>query len=141
MAMDLYFKVQRAQEEIERLNIEIRRVTTYIRDEDLYLRKKEAEYEASQPHLSHQIGLRHKEWSRFNSAHMRRFRGLRKLDGFSGTILPSRSLDVDAEEDMDGDEISPTTEDAELEEEEREEEEEEAVGHEIDTIAHIALDV
>lgn len=30
MAMDLYFKIQRAKEEIDRLNIEIPRVITYI---------------------------------------------------------------------------------------------------------------
>lgn len=34
LALDRYFKIQRAQEELDRLNIEIKRVATYIRDED-----------------------------------------------------------------------------------------------------------
>ena len=145
MALDLYFKMQRAQEEIERLNIEIRRVITFIRDEGQYLRKKETEYEESQPHLSHQIKLRHNEWRRFNRAHMRRFRDLGMSERFSGTIRPGVNVDAAASgddgEDMEGGEqVSPSAEDAELEEEEREEEEEAALGHEVDAITHVALD-
>src|ERR1700722_6349417 len=34
MAMDLYFKIQRANEEIDRLNVEIQRLITYIQDEN-----------------------------------------------------------------------------------------------------------
>ena len=34
---DTYFKMERAREEIERLNVEIRRVITYMRDEEHYL--------------------------------------------------------------------------------------------------------
>jgi hypothetical protein len=41
LAMDLYFKIQRAREEIDRLNIEVKRVATYIRDEKHYLRNAE----------------------------------------------------------------------------------------------------
>ena len=41
LAMDLYFKIERAREEITRLNVEIRRVATYIRDENHFLQYSE----------------------------------------------------------------------------------------------------
>ncbi|KAI5982014.1 hypothetical protein EDD15DRAFT_2378548 [Pisolithus albus] len=37
-AMDQYFKVCRAEEEIERLNVEVRRILTYLHDEDRYMK-------------------------------------------------------------------------------------------------------
>ena len=39
-AMDQYFRIQRAKEELKRVKIEIRRVVTWIRDENRLLRKK-----------------------------------------------------------------------------------------------------
>src|ERR1700722_1773183 len=88
MAMDLYFKIQRAKEEIERLNIEIPRVVTHIRDERQFLLKKEAEYWESHPILSHQIKLYRMERCRFDAQHMRRFKDIARLPGFTGTITP-----------------------------------------------------
>ena len=41
LAMDLYFKIAQAHEEITRLNIEICHVTTYIHDEDHFLQYSE----------------------------------------------------------------------------------------------------
>ncbi|KAJ7790455.1 hypothetical protein B0H14DRAFT_2626005 [Mycena olivaceomarginata] len=38
LAMDTYFKIERAQEEIIRLNIEIRRMMTWMRDEGIFFR-------------------------------------------------------------------------------------------------------
>ncbi|KAJ7786908.1 hypothetical protein B0H14DRAFT_2400086, partial [Mycena olivaceomarginata] len=43
LAMDSYFKILRAREEIVRLNIEIRRLVTWINDEDQFLRNRELE--------------------------------------------------------------------------------------------------
>ncbi|KAJ7156602.1 hypothetical protein C8R43DRAFT_883952 [Mycena crocata] len=43
LAMDRYFKILRAREEIKRLNVEIPRVITWIRDENRCLRAKERE--------------------------------------------------------------------------------------------------
>ncbi|KAJ7170386.1 hypothetical protein C8R43DRAFT_876062 [Mycena crocata] len=43
LAMDRFFKILCAREEIKRLNMEIPRVITWIRDENCCLRKKEAE--------------------------------------------------------------------------------------------------
>lgn len=89
--MDSYFKLQRAQEEIDRLNIEIRRVITYIRDENVFLRKQEATVRLSDPLLAYQINLYRNERGRFNDAHMHRFAETAKLPGFSGSLSPGIS--------------------------------------------------
>lgn len=47
--IDGHFKIQRAKEEIKRLNIEIRRFVTYMRDEKVFLLKKEAELTVEDP--------------------------------------------------------------------------------------------
>ena len=46
LAMDLYYKISRAQEEVDRLDIEVRRVATYLRDEHHYLRYMEEKVRA-----------------------------------------------------------------------------------------------
>ncbi|KAF8217890.1 hypothetical protein K438DRAFT_1901005 [Mycena galopus ATCC 62051] len=73
LAMDSYFKILRAREEIKRLNIEIRQVVTWINDEGLILRKKEEEYKASNPHLAVQISRYRLQRSRSDTIHMNRF--------------------------------------------------------------------
>ncbi|KAJ7430044.1 hypothetical protein B0H11DRAFT_2180943 [Mycena galericulata] len=81
--MDSYFKIERAKEEIQRLNIEIRRFVTYMRDEREFLVKKEAEVRAENPDLAFFRG-------RFDNIHMRRLEGLKKKLGprFTGTLVP-----------------------------------------------------
>ncbi|KAG2137761.1 hypothetical protein BD769DRAFT_1626713 [Suillus cothurnatus] len=56
-AMDLYFKMCWAREEIQCLNVEIRCLATYIRDEDNYLRRCEDQLKDVNPALAHQIAL------------------------------------------------------------------------------------
>ena len=91
-AMDQFFKIQRAREEIERLNIEIKRVVTYIRDEETYLAKKEAELCKTNPGLGHQVALYRMERGRANDLHLRRFRKLARCEGFSGSIKPGTKI-------------------------------------------------
>ncbi|KAJ7819633.1 hypothetical protein B0H14DRAFT_3473004 [Mycena olivaceomarginata] len=50
--MDTHFKILRAKEEIQRLNIEIRRLVTYIRDERDFLVAKEEEIRETDPDLA-----------------------------------------------------------------------------------------
>ncbi|KAJ6567609.1 hypothetical protein DFH09DRAFT_1081056 [Mycena vulgaris] len=50
--MDCFFKIERACEEITRLNIEIQRLVTYIRDEKEALLKKESEVNLTDLHLA-----------------------------------------------------------------------------------------
>jgi hypothetical protein len=90
--IDQYFKLERAREEIQRLDIEIPRVITYIRDEDLLLRLKESEVRKMSPGLACQVAKHRMERGRFNEQHMCRFRKLASLSGFTGSIEPGVSL-------------------------------------------------
>ncbi|KAG2040098.1 hypothetical protein BDR03DRAFT_932884 [Suillus americanus] len=56
-AMDLHFKMCRAREEIECLNIEVRRLMTYICNEDQYLRECEDQLKDTNPALAYQITI------------------------------------------------------------------------------------
>jgi hypothetical protein len=91
-AMDLYYKIARAQEEIARLNLEIRRVATYLRDEDHFLRFSETKALETSAALALHIKLHRMERGRFNDHHRRRLRDIARLKGFSGSILPGTSI-------------------------------------------------
>jgi hypothetical protein len=56
--MDQHFKMERAREEIVRLNVEVPRLTTYIRDEEAFLLQQEELLSQSDPPLSRQLRLR-----------------------------------------------------------------------------------
>jgi hypothetical protein len=66
---DNYFKIKRAHEEIERLNIEIRRVITYMTDETNFLIAMEATLAQDRPQLAHQVALYCMERGRAFSVH------------------------------------------------------------------------
>jgi len=93
LAMDLHFKIHRAKEEIQRLNVEIPRVATYIRDENRYLRTCEDQVRVFNPQLAHHIYLHHMEQERFDTHHLRRLTQISQLQGFSGSIAPGQSID------------------------------------------------
>jgi hypothetical protein len=92
--IDKYFKLERAREEIQRLNIEIQRVITYIRDEDTFLRLKESELKETTPIMAHHIQRHRWEKARFNEQHFCRFRKLASLPGFTGSIQPGVSTEL-----------------------------------------------
>jgi hypothetical protein len=89
---DQYFKVERAQEDIKRLDVEIRRVITYIVDETEFLRAKEAVLVKSNPIFAHQISVYRMERGRANSLHVQRFEKLAKHSRFTGDITPGQSV-------------------------------------------------
>ena len=91
LAMDLHFKISRAREEIDRLDVEVRRVATYLRDEDCYLRYMEDKVRTSNARIAHQIRLHQLLRRRFHSHHKRRLREIARLPGFSGDIRPGIS--------------------------------------------------
>ncbi|KAJ7858418.1 hypothetical protein B0H13DRAFT_2237590 [Mycena leptocephala] len=95
--MDTYFKIQRAKEEIDHLNIEIRRLVTYIRDKRVFLLAKEAEVRETDPHLAFFIGKYRMQRGRFDEDHMKRLRTLARKLGphFSGTLLPEPTTQGD----------------------------------------------
>jgi len=92
MAMDCHFKILRAHEEIDRLNIEIRRFVTFISDEDRFLRGKEKELEVAEPALAYQVRTYRMEQGRFTAVHLRRLRQISRLSGFSGSLEPGKRL-------------------------------------------------
>ncbi|KAF7351475.1 hypothetical protein MSAN_01579700 [Mycena sanguinolenta] len=93
VAMDRYFKILRAKEEIQRLNIEIKRVVTWIEDEDWFLRRKEAEYKDLNPPLAVQISRYRQRRARSDYNHMQRFWALAKTPGFTGSVVPGVSVE------------------------------------------------
>ncbi|KAK7023211.1 hypothetical protein R3P38DRAFT_2532020, partial [Favolaschia claudopus] len=103
LAMDKYFKICRAREEIQRLNVEIRRLVTWIDDEDKFLRGKYLSFKESDPSLAIQIDLYRRRRARFDRTHMERLWALAKTPGFTGSVSPGISLERQAElaRDMD----------------------------------------
>ncbi|KAG1726327.1 hypothetical protein EDD22DRAFT_789520, partial [Suillus occidentalis] len=95
-ATDLYFKTCRAREEITRLNVEVRRLATYLRDEEHYLCECQRQAEVLHPVLAHQINLRRRVRSRFNSRHLQRLQDIATLPGFSGILAPGVCTSNDA---------------------------------------------
>ncbi|KAI5983709.1 hypothetical protein EDD15DRAFT_2201865 [Pisolithus albus] len=92
LAINTYFKLCRAEEEVIRLNVEIRRVVTYLVDEDRYLRACEALYQDDNPILAYQISRYHTIRSRFTPLHLRSLEKISRLSGFSGTLTPGVSV-------------------------------------------------
>ncbi|KAJ7023105.1 hypothetical protein C8F04DRAFT_1213346 [Mycena alexandri] len=109
VAMDQYFKIERANEEIPRLNIEIRRVITHVRDEEAFLRRAEVSVrEGHGEALAHQV---------YNDEHIRRFTALGKVPGFTGCLLPGVAVNKAR--------LAPPAPQTVIDEEQRGEEEEE----------------
>jgi hypothetical protein len=89
--MDEYFKIERAHEEVIRLNIEIKRIVTHIQDEENHLR--EAEENAETPTLGYFIQQYRLERTRFSRLHLVRFSKLSNQPGFTGSLVPGKVLD------------------------------------------------
>ncbi|KAF8184353.1 hypothetical protein K438DRAFT_1937315 [Mycena galopus ATCC 62051] len=118
LAMDTYFKIERAREEITRLNIEIRRLVTWIRDEGHFLRDREASLRLSDGKtddqaekdllLVVQMKLYRRQRGQFDDKHMEILRKLSRMKGFMGSISPGRAVEVlgefDETEEMEVDE-------------------------------------
>ncbi|KAJ7735271.1 hypothetical protein DFH07DRAFT_870772 [Mycena maculata] len=92
-AMDQHFKLLRADEEIQRLNLEIHRFVTYMVDEEAFLaREEECLRTEGNEGIAQQVRLLRMERGRFTSLHMKRLVKLSKLPGFTGNILPGVSV-------------------------------------------------
>ncbi|KAJ3519263.1 hypothetical protein NMY22_g13286 [Coprinellus aureogranulatus] len=91
--MDSFFKLERAREEIQRLNIEIKRVITHMQDEEAFLLAAEQQAHSKSPTLAFQISNYRLERTRFYSLHRRRFATLKQLEGFTGDTDPGVSVD------------------------------------------------
>ncbi|KAF7291208.1 hypothetical protein MIND_01264200 [Mycena indigotica] len=119
--MHQYFKILRAKEEIELLNIEIRRVLTWMRDDAAALQEKGVKLRdtsGKSPEKAEQDGLMAVQLAeyasrrhRFNDTHIRRFHSLAILEGFTGSLQLGQAIKSCRVEmnDMDIDEQAPTT--------------------------------
>lgn len=85
-AMDSYFKLLRAEEEITRLNIEIRRLLTFMHDEDVELHSKEKEVALTNPTLAYQIRVQRNNITRFTPQHLKNLHDIQQLPGFNGNL-------------------------------------------------------
>ncbi|KAI6018452.1 hypothetical protein BKA83DRAFT_4127671 [Pisolithus microcarpus] len=92
LAINTFFKLCWAEEEVTRLNVEIHRIVTYLIDEDCYLRACEALYRDTHPALTHQISIYHGIRSHFTPSHLHSLKKISCLPGFSGTLTPGVSL-------------------------------------------------
>ncbi|KAJ7071763.1 hypothetical protein B0H15DRAFT_793326 [Mycena belliarum] len=103
LAMDRYFRILRAREEIKRLNVEIPRVVTWIADENRVLRKAERALRQTEGKsdkeietdigMAVQLELYRERRGRFDDSHMRRFWALAKAPGFTGSVKPGVSVE------------------------------------------------
>lgn len=93
LTMDTHFKMRRAHEEIQRLNIEIRRLATYLHDESRYLIECEKQLQSLHPGLAHQVALHCKIRARFSGHHYHRLHEISMLEGFTGSITPGESIE------------------------------------------------
>jgi hypothetical protein len=93
LTMDTYFKMCRAREEIQRLNIEIKRLATYLHDESQYLLQCEKQLRTVHPALAHQVALHRKVRARFSEHHYHRLHEISMLHGFTGSIMPGESIE------------------------------------------------
>ncbi|KAJ6493155.1 hypothetical protein C8R45DRAFT_1095669 [Mycena sanguinolenta] len=92
-AMDLHFKIRRAKEEIERLNVEIHCLYTYMRDEDAFLAHHvQRLHDDHQDQLAHQVEQYRREHNRFTDEHRRRLEKLRKEAGCTAVLEPGTAM-------------------------------------------------
>ncbi|KAG2104996.1 hypothetical protein BD769DRAFT_1630812 [Suillus cothurnatus] len=131
-AMDLYFKMCQAWEEIQRLNVEVRCLVTYIQDKGKYLQTCKNQLMATR---------------RFNAHHLKQLHEISKLPGFSGTIVPGVSINTGLGESCSTPNAQvplPSTVDpdtpADLDDEEQAEEVEEEASRSLQDVLPIAND-
>jgi hypothetical protein len=84
--VEVWHKIERAKEEIIRLNIEIRRVQTHIRDEEEFLSCRYDEIKDAHPDLAHALLTRMKLTVRINQRIRRDLEAISKLKGFTGDL-------------------------------------------------------
>jgi hypothetical protein len=95
-ALDTYFKIQGARNEIQRLDVEIKQLITQMQDEERFLRRHIDLLSSVNPLLAHQIFLYSLDRARFNDIHRQRLHRLSSLPGFSGNLIPGCRLLQDA---------------------------------------------
>ncbi|KAG8703208.1 hypothetical protein FRC09_004300 [Ceratobasidium sp. 395] len=79
-------KVQRAKEEIIRLNVEIRRIVTHMRDEEAFLAQQYDSIRTTEPDLACALHARMELAVRVNQRIRRDLKSISELEGFTGSL-------------------------------------------------------
>lgn len=79
-----HFKLQRAKEEITRLNVEIKRLLAYIRHEEKVWEDLISKLKSTTPCLAHQAAKHLKRFLCLNQTHVSRLARLTLLHGYTG---------------------------------------------------------
>jgi hypothetical protein len=87
-AMNLYFSIKRAHEEILRLNVEIRRLVTFMIDDYVDHYQAIQKHIICAPNIAHELALRLEYQQQVNSQIAQRLLQTSKLNGFSGSLQP-----------------------------------------------------
>ncbi|KAG1745399.1 uncharacterized protein EDB91DRAFT_1049934, partial [Suillus paluster] len=80
-----FFKIQRAHEEVRRLNVEVARLSAWVDHEDAHFKATIESLVKSDPTLSHEISCMYEERRRVNDVHRRRIHAISELPGYSGS--------------------------------------------------------
>ncbi|KAI6110291.1 hypothetical protein EDD16DRAFT_1694427 [Pisolithus croceorrhizus] len=141
-AIDTYFKMHRAEEEIKCLNIKICQVITYMCDEEHFLHMCKEKISNIHPALTHQVSQCHKCHSQFNGSHLKCLHDIAILPGFSGTLHPGESAlkgPVPIQQPLSSQPLHGDTH-QDLEEEEDIEHEVEEASHTLQDVLEVSLD-
>ncbi|KAJ7216257.1 hypothetical protein C8J57DRAFT_1440557 [Mycena rebaudengoi] len=150
--LDSYFRIERAKEEIVRLDVEIRCLVMHIRDKRVFLLKKEAEIQETNPVLAFFIGRYRQEHGRFDASHLKRFARFATKIGprFMADLTPE-PCDVEAEAEREAQDAretekvrlqleSETSVDSDVEDDEGEEAEEQRASETTENILLVSGD-
>jgi hypothetical protein len=89
-AMNTYFKLCQAREEIKRLNVETQRLLTFMEDEERFLDTRTWQLENTDPQIAFQIQQMRQCRSLVNTQHHTRLNTLSCIPGFSGVMTVGR---------------------------------------------------
>lgn len=108
----IYFKLERAKEEVKRLNVELKRLTTYMTEEEAFLHHHCLRLTSDDPLLSLQVHLKLTRFEYVNGLHRAKIATIEAMDGFSGdTSIGRRNGIVSTEPRMRGMSLSEREED------------------------------
>ena len=101
-----YFKLLRAQEEINRLNVEVRRLQAWVDNETMEIERIATEISAQSPLLSAELRALFHHQQRVNNQHQLRLQRIYDLEGYSGVrpVVGHERGGEDEDEEPEGDE-------------------------------------
>ena len=101
-----YFKLLRAQEEINWLNVEVRRLQAWVDNETTEIERIATEISAQSPLLSAELHALFHHQQRVNNQHQLRLQRIYDLEGYSGVrpVVGHERGGEDEDEEPEGDE-------------------------------------